>query len=152
MRFFKIKNPKPAEIKAEHKNEFFVANHDFISLSSIILIDHKQANFFVGDSITIEQNATVIGNVSASTIIVKGVVKGNILSVGNLTIKPSSVIEGNVITQTIIINTGAVLNGNSSIVKEVSKTNLTNKILYAENLSNNNLQPVIEIVEIPNPL
>jgi cytoskeletal protein CcmA (bactofilin family) len=69
-------------------------------------------------SITLGQQATIKGKVSAISVVVQGKVIADIQAEKRLEIQPPGSVIGNVTTQSLIIGDGAVLEGNVSMRKE----------------------------------
>lgn len=65
----------------------------------------------VSNCITIDENATVIGNVTAQEVVCSGVVRGNINVTGNLTLNAKSRVFGDIHTASLVIERGARVSG-----------------------------------------
>jgi cytoskeletal protein CcmA (bactofilin family) len=69
-------------------------------------------------NITVGQQATIKGKISASTIVVQGKVLADVQAEKKLEIHPPGSVLGDVTTQSLVIGDGAVLEGHVSMKKE----------------------------------
>lgn len=87
-------------------------------LSVAIGAKELNADINAKENISIDQNTTINGNISAGNISVGGVVNGNINAENGIIIKSSAVITGDIRTSSIEVSRGAVINGNVSFIKK----------------------------------
>jgi cytoskeletal protein CcmA (bactofilin family) len=71
----------------------------------------------VDEGLILGENGSIFGNISTKELVVYGTVHGN-LYVHSLEIKASSRITGEIKTQTLSVESGAIYNGNLSIVRD----------------------------------
>ncbi len=69
-------------------------------------------------NITVGQQATIKGKISAASIIVQGKVLADVQAEKKLEVQPPGSVVGDVTTQSLIIGDGAVLEGHVSMKKE----------------------------------
>lgn len=69
-------------------------------------------------NITIGEQATIKGKISANSILVQGKVMADIQAEKRIEIQPPGMVLGDVTTQSLIIGDGAVLEGHCSMKKE----------------------------------
>ena len=69
-------------------------------------------------NITVGQQATVKGKITAASIIVRGKVMADVQAEKKLDIQPPGSVIGDVTTQSLVIGDGAVLEGHVSMKKE----------------------------------
>lgn len=69
-------------------------------------------------NITVGQQATIKGKISASSIVVQGKVMADVQAEKKLEIHPPGSVLGDVTTQSLVIGDGAVLEGHVSMKKE----------------------------------
>jgi cytoskeletal protein CcmA (bactofilin family) len=69
-------------------------------------------------NITVGQQATIKGKISASSIVVQGKVMADVQADKKLEIHPPGSVLGDVTTQSLVIGDGAVLEGHVSMKKE----------------------------------
>jgi cytoskeletal protein CcmA (bactofilin family) len=69
-------------------------------------------------NITIGQQATVKGKISAASIVVQGKVLADVQTEKKLEIQPPGSIVGDISTQSLVIGDGAILEGHISMKKE----------------------------------
>jgi cytoskeletal protein CcmA (bactofilin family) len=69
-------------------------------------------------NVTVGQQATVKGKISAASILIQGNVMANVQADKRIEIQPPGVLLGDVSTQSLIIGDGAILEGHCSMKKE----------------------------------
>ncbi|MGH7825230.1 MAG: bactofilin family protein [Candidatus Binatia bacterium] len=69
-------------------------------------------------NVTVGQQATIKGKISAASITVQGKVLADVQAEKKLEVQPPGSVVGDVITQSLIIGDGAVLEGHVSMKKE----------------------------------
>jgi cytoskeletal protein CcmA (bactofilin family) len=84
---------------------------DLFSDTLILLNERLSGNLFCSESIVIEQNGVLSGNVTSKQCVVSGTITGDIVSTGQTEIKGTAIIKGNIISALINVEPGAVING-----------------------------------------
>ncbi|SBV99714.1 conserved hypothetical protein [uncultured Dysgonomonas sp.] len=84
---------------------------DVIILGSLYLTEGQEKNFYVDDTLTVDINTHIVGNITATHCIVDGKVTGNIICAESLELGPTAVIEGTITAKAALINAGCVVNG-----------------------------------------
>ncbi len=72
---------------------------------------------FAQGNITVGQQATVKGKITAASILVQGKVMADVQAEKKLEIQPPGSVVGDVITQSLVIGDGAILEGHISMKK-----------------------------------
>ncbi|SEL26804.1 Polymer-forming protein [Parapedobacter koreensis] len=149
--FFKKKAFKKSTSEAQEpqQNEIIVTEQDTISLTSMILVNKRQGNFYVREVATVATNAYISGAIVSSEGVIRGRVTGNITCTGNLLIASTAIIEGAVAAKSTTIESGAIINGTMSVIDEAPASLLAEKIRLAEKLLGNGYTPAIEPIEVP---
>ncbi len=65
----------------------------------------------VSNCVTVDENSTIIGNVTAQELVCSGVVRGNITVSGNLTLNANAKVFGDIKTGSLVIERGARVSG-----------------------------------------
>ena len=92
------------------------ATHANITAHSLILYGCSlTGDAVISDIVTINQNSSVCGNITAKELICAGKITGDIKLTENATIENTSHINGNIVTGTISVSKGAVIKGNIEI-------------------------------------
>lgn len=116
--------PQPARI-VEFKR-------DVIILGSLNLSEGQEKNFYVEETLTVDINAHITGNITATNCIVDGKVTGDIICSESLEIGSTAVIEGTIKAKTAVINTGCIVNGEVVLDPNLKAPILDTKIVEAK--------------------
>lgn len=106
---------------------------DVIVLGSLYLTEGQEKNFYVDDTLTVDINTYIVGNITATHCIVDGKVTGNIICAESLELGPTAVIEGTITAKAAVINAGCVVNGEVVLDPLLEVPILSIKITEAKN-------------------
>jgi len=103
--------------------------NDLFSDKLILLDESLSGNLFCAETIVVEQNGKLSGNITSKSCVVSGTINGNIVSTDQMDIKSTAIIKGNIQSAIINIEPGAVINGCITIMQDtVAVTDLSEKI------------------------
>lgn len=89
--------------------------------SDIIVYGQVEGEVISDESVTVEQDASIKGPVSANIVTLAGTIKGSVEAKEKLEILPSGKLNGSMTTKNLIIHSGAVFNGKSTMVEKDAK-------------------------------
>ncbi len=81
---------------------------------------HLEGKISLTGTVVVLEGASVQGDISASEIIVAGVVRGNLIASGKVELAPTGHLVGDVRSKTLIVREGAALNGGISVETPLS--------------------------------
>jgi len=103
--------------------------NDLFSDKLILLDESLSGNLFCAETIVVEQNGKLSGNITSKSCVVSGTINGNIVSTDQMDIKSTAIIKGNIQSALINIEPGAVINGCVTIMQDTAAvTDLSEKI------------------------
>ena len=92
-----------------------------LSVSGVTRIDGDVAGNVVSDScVMIGENARICGNITATSVISRGLVKGNILAETEVRLFSSAIVLGDVFTRKINIQDGVLFEGRCFAVNDIA--------------------------------
>jgi len=94
--------------------------NDLFSDKLILLDESLSGNLFCAETIVVEQNGKLSGNITSKSCVVSGTINGNIVSTDQMDIKSTAIIKGNIQSALINIEPGAVINGCVTIMQDTS--------------------------------
>jgi len=94
--------------------------NDLFSDKLILLDESLSGNLFCAETIVVEQNGKLSGNITSKSCIVSGTINGNIVSTDQMDIKSTAIIKGNIQSALINIEPGAVINGCVTIMEDTA--------------------------------
>lgn len=102
--------------------------------SDIVVYGHVEGEVISDQTVTIEENASIKGPVSAKNVMLSGTVRGSIDANEKLELMPSGKLHGSMTTADLIIHSGAVFNGKCTMGKQDDKlpkdeTNAKEKVI-----------------------
>lgn len=93
--------------------------------SDIIVYGQVEGEVISDESVTVEQNASIKGPVTAQVVTLSGTIKGAVEAKQKLEILPSGRIAGSIATANLIIHSGAIFNGKSTMADKDAKVKET---------------------------
>jgi cytoskeletal protein CcmA (bactofilin family) len=94
--------------------------NDLFSDKLILLDESLSGNLFCAETIVVEQNGKLSGNITSKSCVVSGTINGNIVSTDQMNIKSTAIIKGNIQSALINIEPGAVINGCVTIMQDTA--------------------------------
>jgi len=94
--------------------------NDLFSDKLILLDESLSGNLFCAETIVVEQNGKLSGNITSKSCVVSGTINGNIMSTDQMDIKSTAIIKGNIQSALINIEPGAVINGCITIMQDTA--------------------------------
>jgi len=92
-----------------------------LSVSGVTRIDGDVAGNVVSDScVMIGENARICGNITATSVISRGLVKGNILAETEVRLFSSAIVLGDVFTRKVNIQDGVLFEGRCFAVNDIA--------------------------------
>lgn len=126
---------------------------DTIALGSLFLDVEQEGNFYIEDTLTINANACIIGNITATRCIIEGRVIGNVICTEDLQLGITAVIEGSIMTKAAVIEAGCIIKGKVMLDPNLKVSLLSLKIAEAKNYlekeNTNSLSDLDKVLEIP---
>jgi cytoskeletal protein CcmA (bactofilin family) len=118
LKIFK-KEPQKEQIESISNISTLVREGNDLFSDTLILLDETLAgNLFCAETIIVEQNGVLSGNITSKLCVVSGTINGNIISTDQMDIKSTAVIKGNIRSALINIEPGAVINGCVTIAQD----------------------------------
>jgi cytoskeletal protein CcmA (bactofilin family) len=93
--------------------------NDLFSDKLILLDERLSGNLFCTETIVVEQNGILSGNITSKLCVVSGTINGNIVSTDQMDIKSTAIIKGNIRSAMINIEPGAVINGTVTVAEDI---------------------------------
>lgn len=141
-----FKKQKVEDVIEAQKTKIVKKGRDTIVLGPLSLTGQKEGNFYVQDILTVNADADIVGDVTATNCIINGKVTGNVICAKDLHLGATAVVGGSVMAKTAIIDTGCIINGTVLLAPRVEVTTLSVKIAEAENmLVNETVMPPIYV-------
>ena len=131
MFFFKQKISELETKVTESKN--VKLGQDIITLGSLCIDDQQEGNFFIEDTLTVNANALIIGNITTTHCIIEGKVIGNIICTEYLQLGATAIIDGTIMTKTAVMEEGCIINGRVLLDPNIKVSLLSLKIAEAKN-------------------
>lgn len=118
LKYFK-KEPQKEQTESISNISTLVREGNDLFSDTLILLDETLAgNLFCAETIIVEQNGVLSGNITSKLCVVSGTINGNIISTDQMDIKSTAVIKGNIRSALINIEPGAVINGCVTIAQD----------------------------------
>lgn len=85
---------------------------DVVSSGDLVIDGQVQGTIELGDhSLTINQNASVVADLVAKSVVIAGKVKGNVLGATRVELTKTGVVEGDITSPKFLMEEGAALSG-----------------------------------------
>ena len=85
---------------------------DVVSTGDLFIDGQVQGKIELGDhELTIGESATVVGDLTARSVVISGKVKGNVLGMGRAELRKTAHLEGDVMAPTFAMEEGAAFSG-----------------------------------------
>lgn len=141
-----FKKRKVEDIIGTQETKIVKNGRDTIVLGPLLLTGQKEGNFYVQDILTVDADADIMGDVTATNCVINGKVTGNIVCAKELHLGATAVIGGSIMAKGAVIDTGCIINGTVLLAPRVETAILSIKIAEAENmLVNETVMPKIRI-------
>lgn len=93
-------------------------------VSGVMRIDGDVAGDVISDNcVMIGENARILGNVSATSVVSRGLIKGNVLAETEVKLFSSAIVLGDVVTKKINVQDGVLFEGRCFAVNDVQLFN-----------------------------
>lgn len=90
--------------------------------SDIIVHGQVEGEVMSDQTVTVAESANIKGPVTAQVVLLSGTIRGAVEAKEKLEITPTGRLHGSLMTKNLIINSGAVLNGKSTMDNKAEKT------------------------------
>jgi len=86
-------------------------------------------NISTNDLVVVDEAASILGNIEAQSIIIRGNVKGDVEAVETAQIRSGGVLNGNIKCSTLNIEAGAAFSGECNMTASKKESNILNNML-----------------------
>lgn len=141
-----FKKRKVEEVIGSEEAKIVKNGRDTIVLGPLLLTGQKEGNFYVQDILTVNADANIVGDVTATNCVINGKVTGNIVCAKELYLGATAVVGGSIMAKAAVIDTGCIINGTVLLAPRVETAILSIKIAEAENmLVNETVMPKVYV-------
>ena len=86
-------------------------------------------NIATNDLVVVDEAGSILGNIEAQSIIIRGNVKGNVEAVESAQIRTGGVLNGNIKCSTLEISAGAAFSGECNMTASKKENNILNNMI-----------------------
>lgn len=116
--------------------------------SDIIVYGQVEGEVISDESVTVEQDASIKGPVTAKIVTLSGIIRGAVEAKEKLEILPSGKLVGSIATSNLIIHSGATFNGKATMAGEKELKSTSNKVEKSEQTSQKSPDEMFSDLEV----
>jgi len=98
-------------------------------IGKITINCYFSGNISTNDLVVIDEAASVLGNIEAQAIIIRGNVKGDVEAIETAQIRAGGVLNGNIKCATLEISAGAAFSGECNMTASKKESNILNNMI-----------------------